>query len=254
MHWLVAMRGWLKFIEWYSKWLAQAHQMMDAWGAAGARWGAGARWVAGAHQVVGASQVAGARWAVGAGAVSRCCWWEWDKGWWWWMSHCWQWGWSGMAQLGFVVGLGTLDGGHMSSGTIGWWGWVCHIMVVFLNGPGRVHHQILHNNNKNVSYERLKWGKQKSLLSSGRYTPEQTCEAILPTPNLLRSWYYGPIPKVSLMSVDALRSCQMDCFHVQWVRNQANGKSNVWGIWKVDKTQAIFGYHPCFWRVSTVRE
>ena len=28
MHWLVAMRGWLKFIEWYSKWLAQAHQMM----------------------------------------------------------------------------------------------------------------------------------------------------------------------------------------------------------------------------------
>ena len=28
MHWLVATRGWLKFIEWYSKWLAQAHQMM----------------------------------------------------------------------------------------------------------------------------------------------------------------------------------------------------------------------------------
>ena len=28
MHWLVAMRGWLKFIEWYSKWLAQAHWMM----------------------------------------------------------------------------------------------------------------------------------------------------------------------------------------------------------------------------------
>ena len=36
MHWLVAMRGWLKFIEWYSKWLARAHQMMDAWRAAGA--------------------------------------------------------------------------------------------------------------------------------------------------------------------------------------------------------------------------
>jgi len=28
MHWLVAMRGWLKFIEWYSKWPAQAHRMM----------------------------------------------------------------------------------------------------------------------------------------------------------------------------------------------------------------------------------
>ena len=52
-------------------------------------------------------------------------------------------------------------------GHIGWWAhiewqhwvvgiWVCGVVVGFPNGPGRVHHQILHNNNKNVSYERLK--------------------------------------------------------------------------------------------------
>ena len=125
---------------------------------------------------------------------------------------------------GMVVDVVLLAMGMEQNGTVGfcggfghvgwwahiewqYWGWVCGVVVGFLNGPGRVHCQILHNHNKNVSYERLKQGKQKSLLSSGRYTPEQTHKAILPTPNLLRLWYYGPIPKVSLMCVDVLRSC-----------------------------------------------
>jgi len=64
-------------------------------------------------------------------------------------------------QLGFVVGLGTLDGGHMLSGSIRWWGWVCSIVVGLPNEPGRALCQILHKKNKNISYKRLKQGKQK---------------------------------------------------------------------------------------------
>ena len=41
-----------------------------------------------------------------------------------------------MAQLGFVVGLGMLDGGHALSGNIGWWAWCPASWLVFQMGQG----------------------------------------------------------------------------------------------------------------------